>query len=120
MQDEMVHPAWRAVHGKLLDRKRWAAWEAGEEGAYHDWEIALAMTVAGFGDDVAVTARDKDGRPAAYALPPYTIPRDDEDDDKRPIDAAIPLWALAEYFERQHRMEFYAYADGDQPNLWNE
>lgn len=70
----IVHPMWEAVEARLRNEERWNLRAQGLPGGYHDWEIALAACVAGFGADVIVTDRDADGQPKAYEFPDRLIP----------------------------------------------
>lgn len=56
------HPAWVEVYKRHVNPDK-----------LHDWQIALAMTVGGCGDDVTVTLRDAEGRPMRYAFPDRMI-----------------------------------------------
>ena len=71
----MKHPAWEAAERLLSDSARWAGFWAGAAHGYFSWQIALAMAVAGFGDDVIVEAYT-DCTPTVYVFPDYEIPVD--------------------------------------------
>lgn len=70
----ILHPAWEAVAKRLRNEERWKLRAFGKPGGYHDWEIALAMCVGGYGADLIVTERDAEGQPKAYAFPDRWIP----------------------------------------------
>lgn len=69
----IVHPAWEAVEQRLTDPVRWQARAEGKPEGYHDWQIALAMCVAGYGDDLIITERDAEGQPKAYVFPDHQM-----------------------------------------------
>lgn len=57
------HPAWAAVYAV--------------HARPHDllpFQVALAMIVGGYSDDVTVTARNAEGLPIAWEVPPRLIP----------------------------------------------
>jgi len=95
----MVHPAWVAVEQRLTDNRRWIARVAGRPAGYADWQIALAMAVAGFGDDLTIVPGE-DGAATQYGFPPYRIVRDDDDDDLKPVNPDISPRALMEFYTR--------------------
>lgn len=78
LSQTIVHPAWEAVEQHLSDPQRWQARAEGKPEGYHDWQIALAMCVVGYGDDLIVTQRDTEGQPAAYAFPNRLLAADPE------------------------------------------
>lgn len=96
----MVHPAWIAVEGLLTDNRRWIARLVGRPEGYYDWQIALAMIVAGFGDDLVVLPND-DGTPTGYQFPPYKVAVDEDADDRKPLNPEIPVHALLTFFAEQ-------------------
>lgn len=64
-----LHPAWEAVARRLTDDERWKLRAFGKPGGYRDDEIAFAMALGGFLDDLVVIERREDGVPKAYAFP---------------------------------------------------